>query len=295
MASKMVSLCREGIDGLFVTIPSDAVIDAIKECQALNVPIMSVNTGAQAALDLGLIHHVSQLEYSAGFGAGKRLAEAGIVEGMCLNNAAGNSALEERCQGMEDALKEEGISYLGMVMVPRDYVAAFVQNVEDAVDRPQDDDWEGIGVLVLSQGLVSDMLVVKEKHPKLIAASFDASNEIYDAIGDGEILFGIDQNPFVQGYMPLWLLATFAHTKQHLRNIFIETGPSFVDESPSEALQACIANDFEVCPRPINRDMNQLTRIRPVGLTFAALALAASIFFAGWVVWNRKKTVVRKR
>lgn len=295
MASKMISLCREGIDGLFITIPSDAVVAAIKECQALNVPVMSVNTGAQAALDLGLTHHVSQLEYSAGFGAGKRLAEKGIIEGMCLNHAAGNSALEERCQGFEAALNEEGVPYLGMVMVPRDFSAAFVKNVEDAVDRPEGDDWEGIGALLLSPGLISDILAVKERHPKLILATFDTSNEIYDAIDDGSLLFGIDQNPLFQGYMPVWLLATLAQTKQHLRNIFIETGPVFVDESPSKALQTCIANDFKVCPRPTYHDMNQLTRIRPVGLALAAVALAASIFFAAWVAWNRKNTVVRKR
>ena len=55
----------QGVDGLFITIPSDNVVAAIKECQALNVPVISVNTGAQLAVDLGLLHHISQLEYSA--------------------------------------------------------------------------------------------------------------------------------------------------------------------------------------------------------------------------------------
>ena len=71
MATKIVSLCNEGVDGLFVSIPSDSVAAAIKACQSLNVPVISVNSGAQLAMDLGLTHHISQVEYSAGFEAGK--------------------------------------------------------------------------------------------------------------------------------------------------------------------------------------------------------------------------------
>lgn len=29
------------------------------------MPVISVNTGAQLAVDVGLLHHISQLEYSA--------------------------------------------------------------------------------------------------------------------------------------------------------------------------------------------------------------------------------------
>ena len=63
--SKPIFSFVQGVDGLFITIPSENVVAAIKECQALNVPVISVNTGAELAVELGLVHHISQLEYSA--------------------------------------------------------------------------------------------------------------------------------------------------------------------------------------------------------------------------------------
>ena len=69
-------------------------------------------------------------------------------------------------------------------------------------------------------------------------------------------MFGIDQNPFMQGYMPVWLLTTMVHTEQDLQNVFIKTGPSFVEEAPSNALKSCIADNFEVCAPPVETDLD---------------------------------------
>ena len=295
MANKMISYCREGVDGLFVTIPSDAVVAAIKECQALNVPVISVNTGAELAVELGLVHHISQLEYSAGFGAGQRLSASGISEGMCLNYAAGNSAIAERCQGFQDALLENGVDYLGMVMVPRDNDAIFVKNVEDALPgRGEDDEWDGVGILTVSTSVIPETLVVQERHPAVLIGSFDTSEGLFDAIDQGKVLFGIDQNPFVQGYMPVWILTILAQTKQHLRNTFIETGPAFIEVAPDDALKACVANNFAVCEPPVNYTLNQLTKIRPVGLTFAAIIFLSSLGFGVWTFIYRNQAVIKK-
>uniref|UniRef100_A0A7S1ZKP5 G-protein coupled receptors family 3 profile domain-containing protein n=1 Tax=Ditylum brightwellii TaxID=49249 RepID=A0A7S1ZKP5_9STRA len=292
MASKMINLCNEGVDGLFVTIPSENVVRAIEECQNLNVPVMSVNTGAELSQKLGLIHHISQLEYTAGFGAGKRLIESGMSEGFCLNPEAGNTALVERCKGFEDALAENSIPYLGMISVPLDNEALFTANVEQAIDR--EGDWDGLSVLTVGASVVSALLSLKERRPALLIGTFDTPDALFQGLEEGTILFGIDQNPFVQGYMPVWLLTLLSHTKQHLQNNFIETGPSYVDESPSEALQVCVLNDFEVCPRPVQENKNQLTRIRPLGLALAAVSLALSTFFGVWVWLNMNRSCIKK-
>jgi simple sugar transport system substrate-binding protein len=84
MASRILSLCREGVNGIFVTIPSQDVIFAIKECQALNIPVISINSGAQEAMNLGLLHHISQLEYTAGREAGNRMIDSGMKTGACI-------------------------------------------------------------------------------------------------------------------------------------------------------------------------------------------------------------------
>ncbi len=43
MANQIHALCmQKGIDGLFVSIPSDLVVDAIQECLDLNIPVISL-------------------------------------------------------------------------------------------------------------------------------------------------------------------------------------------------------------------------------------------------------------
>lgn len=214
---------------------------------------------------------------------------------MCLNYAAGNSALAERCRGFEDALLESGVTYVGMVMVPRDNDVLFIKNVEEALpNRDEDDAWDGVGILTVSASVIPETLAIKERHPALLIGSFDTSEELFNAIDQGKVLFGIDQNPFVQGYMPVWILTIFAQTKQNLRNTFIETGPAFIEVAPDEALTKCVANNFAVCEPPVTFSLNQLIRIRPVGLALAAIIFSASLIFGGWTFYHRNKAVIKK-
>ena len=48
---------------------------------------------------------------------------------------------------------------------------------------------------------------------KLWMASFDLSDEISRGIKDGTVQFGIDQQPYLQGYVPVAVLATMKSLK----------------------------------------------------------------------------------
>jgi hypothetical protein len=74
------------------------VLDAIRICQSLKIPVISVNAGADMSKELGLLQHVGQMEYNAGYGAGLRLGQEGIKEAYCLNHQVGNIVLDERCR-----------------------------------------------------------------------------------------------------------------------------------------------------------------------------------------------------
>jgi simple sugar transport system substrate-binding protein len=74
------------------------VANAILYCRQLNVPVVSINAGADRVKELGILQHIGQHEYNAGYAAGQRLVEAGILEAYCLNHAEGNIVLVERCQ-----------------------------------------------------------------------------------------------------------------------------------------------------------------------------------------------------
>ena len=47
----------------------------------------------------GVLAHIGQTEYEAGFGGGQRMAAAGATNALCINQEVGNVALDLRCQG----------------------------------------------------------------------------------------------------------------------------------------------------------------------------------------------------
>ena len=245
MAEQIEAYCNEGIDGIFVSIPSDVIVPAVQVCLDLGIPVVNINAGVDAAAELGVMHHIGQLEYNSGYSAGMRLVEAGIQEGFCLNHVVGVSTLAERCQGFADALAEKGVLYSGEHEVPADSDSAYVDSVLKIVGK--DRTWENVGLLLLGLPQVAPGLLVKKEKPAVVMGAFDVSDEIYAALEEGTILFGIDQNPYLQGYFPIPLLTYKITSEQSLQNRVIESGPAFVTTSPSADQKDCETNMFKTC------------------------------------------------
>lgn len=296
MAARIQTLCDGGVDGIFVSIPSDAVIESILRCQELGVPVISVNAGGAKSQELGLLHHIGMLEYSAGYGAAERLLAAGMERGYCLDHAPGNIVTAQRCQGFGDAIVGFGnvdIQYMGRVEVPLDNKAQYQKIVQEAVG--DEGSWAGTGILLLGPSQIEpyrDTLV--ELHPSAIVGSFDLSSELYEGIEDGIFRFGIDQQPFLQGKMPVILLTLEAYTQQSLNNHFVETGPSFVEAAPSNAEVICEANFFEVCPDRPPEDMNYISSgLIVFGYVLFGILVFGSVLAGAWTFYYREAWVVK--
>ena len=262
MANRISDLCNnEDVDGIFVSIPSDAVIDAIKECQTLNKPVMSVNAGASISKDMNLMHHIGMLEYNAGYGAGEYLVTNNphMTRAICINHAEGVNVVEERCAGFRDAIEAaasagtngNSIEYLGQVYVPSDNTPLYISNVEDLVN--EDGDWDNMGILAAGGPQHIPVIALQARHPNSIIGAFDVSLDLYDAVDQGIKEFGIDQQAYMQGYMPVVLL-TYAvaaggagGVAQTVLNQVIESGPAFISSSPSIEQQVCEDAMFVTC------------------------------------------------
>lgn len=59
-----------------------------------------------------------------------------------------------------------------------------------------------------------------------------------------------DQNPYLQGYLPVPLLTWQAYTKEALINRYGESGPAFIERTPSTDEQACADVYFKACVPP---------------------------------------------
>ena len=199
MSNKIISLCREGVHGIVVSIPSQAIVPALQECMDLQVPIMSVNSGAEIAVEIGMMHHIGQIEYNAGYEAGDRMIALGMTQAMCPHES-GNIGLVMRCSGFRDAITNAtaagvNVQFLGMPVLSVggfDYATVYIKTVEDEVAR-LNATWDGLGVLLGASMFVDYSLVLKERYPRILIGTFDKEQIVYDTIASGDVLFGIDQ------------------------------------------------------------------------------------------------------
>ncbi len=226
--------------GLVVSIPNpDALSPAIKKAVDAGIPVVSMNSGSDVFKGLGIIAHVGQTELQAGIGAGERFKAAGVKNGVCFNQEVGNQALTLRCNGFFMGLTgaEDGEVLTGSISDPAGMQATIEAKL--ASDPTVD------GILTLGPSVAGPALAAVTASGKTITlATFDLSADVLTAIKDGKMAFAIDQQQFLQGYLPIVILTNYAET----RNLptgdgtgLIMTGPGFVTKENAEAVIALAA------------------------------------------------------
>ena len=214
-------------DGLVVSIPDpDALSSSIKTAIAAGIPVISINSGSDVAASLGVLAHIGQTEYDAGKGGGERMAAAGAKNALCVNQEVGNVALDQRCQGFTDAMSAVG----GKVTV----LAVDLSDPTGSANRiaaalSSDSTLNSIFTLGPT-GAAPALQVLTQQNllGKILLATFDLSPDVLQAISDGNVLFAIDQQQYMQGYLPIVYLTLYKENLNTPGNILIPTGPGFV-------------------------------------------------------------------
>ncbi|HVL24538.1 MAG TPA: sugar ABC transporter substrate-binding protein [Thermomicrobiales bacterium] len=214
-------------DGLVVSIPdADALTPSITAAIEAGIPVISINSGADVAKDLGVLTHVGQTEYEAGLGGGQRMAEAGVTNAICLIHEAGNAGLEERCRGFTDAMTKAG-GTVDQLVVDLNNPTEAQQRVDAALTANPDVN----GIMALGPTGAAPALAALQAAGKTDAvklATFDLSPEMLQGIKDGTVLFAIDQQQYEQGYLPIVLLTLYNRNGNTIANDVLMTGPGYV-------------------------------------------------------------------
>jgi simple sugar transport system substrate-binding protein len=220
-------------DGLVVSIPdAEALGPSIQAAVDAGIPVISMNSGSDVFQDLGIMNHVGQTEYEAGLGGGQRRAEAGVTHALCVNQEVGNVALDERCRGFTDAITEAGGTVEVLAIEISDPTAS-----QQAVEAALQADPEIDGVFTLGPTGAAPAMAALDSLGQtgtIPLATFDLSPEVLQAIVDGNVLFAIDQQQYLQGYLPVVLLTLYAKNLNTVASPLIMTGPGFVTADNAE-------------------------------------------------------------
>jgi len=236
MASLIDAAVAKAPDGLVVSVPDFGALEAsLLAANEAGIPIITVNSGSDHYQEIGAITHIGQDEAVAGRAAGVRLAEAGATHVLCIHHEQGNQGLDARCAGAQESLEEAG-GTLEIVQVDLNDAAGIQSTVSSTLQADDTID----AVLALGPTAASPALAAIEELGRtgdLTVATFDLSPDVIEAIIDGNMLFAVDQQQYLQGYLPIVFLTLYrdnANTVGGGQPVL--TGPGFVDESNAEAV-----------------------------------------------------------
>lgn len=234
MARLIEAATASSPDGIVVSIPDAAALEApIMAAKAAGIPVVVIDTGLEQTAEWGLDLYVgggSELEN--GIRVGEEMAKAGTKHVICVNQEVGNVSLDNRCNGLADSLGKAGgkVDIVAVTMDPTD----ITRRVEAFLTANADVD----GIVALGPSVAVPVLaMLKERglEGKYKIGGFDLAPEVLDAIAAGTMLFSIDSQQYLMGYLPVVFLTQKAMYKT-MPSAPVWTGPAFVTKADAAAI-----------------------------------------------------------
>ncbi|OUS08211.1 sugar ABC transporter substrate-binding protein [Rhodobacterales bacterium 52_120_T64] len=212
-------------NGIITTLSDfDVLSGPISDAVAQGINVIIMNSGSpEQAREVGALMYVGQPEYDAGYAAGLRASGDGVGSFLCVNHYISSPSSTERCQGFADGL---GVD-LGNQMIDSGQDPAEIKNKVLAYlsANPGTD-----AILTLGPTSADPTLAALDENGlagDIYFGTFDLGTEIVKGIKAGIINWGIDQQPFLQAYLPVIILANYDRYGV-LPGNNINSGPGFV-------------------------------------------------------------------
>ena len=234
MARIIEQATASGPNGIITTLADPDVLSGpIRQAVDSGIDVIIINSGTpEQARALGALMYVGQPEYDAGLAAGLRAKGDGIGSFLCVNHYISSPSSTQRCQGFADGL---GID-LANQMIDSGQDPAEIKNKVLAYlsANPKTD-----AILTLGPTSADPTLQALDQNGMAGAiyfGTFDLGTEIVKGIKAGIINWGIDQQPFLQAYLPVIVMTNY-HRYGVLPGNNINSGPGFVTKDGLEKVE----------------------------------------------------------
>jgi simple sugar transport system substrate-binding protein len=226
-----------GSNGIAASLPNvDAVAPGLQAAVAAGIPVYTLNSGANDFQAIGATTHVGQTEVIAGNGAGLRFNDAGATTILCGRQEPDNGALIERCDGLAETFNGTVISEFMDLDADQAAQEAAINAALSA--NPDIDGFMGVGPVITMSGLRAADALGRD----LVIGGFDITPELLDAIEADQVLFTVDQQQYLQGYIPVILMYLENTNSNTLGGgLPILTGPGFVTVDNATAVKELVA------------------------------------------------------
>ncbi len=211
--AKLIDAAVSGnVDGLIVSMSDPSALrESLQRAGTAGIPLITINAGAQDSAAFGALTHVGLSDQAAGQGAGARLREGGVSTLLCLVQDSGDPSLEQRCQGAADGLGTSTREGPKKAVITLPVNGANMSEAETTIASELQSNPSVDGVLALNPAVATAAeRAIASTSSQAVLATFDLSDDVRQGIADGQILFAVDQQPYLQGYLPVVFLALYA-------------------------------------------------------------------------------------
>jgi simple sugar transport system substrate-binding protein len=203
ISSKADGIAVAVVDKNAFRAPVDQALDA-------GIPVVSYNAdGARDDKGTNRLAYIGQGLYESGFALGQRAIASGLDSGDVVGFIATPGALniQPRIDGASDAIKQSGKS-LNFTAVGTNADVTRGLSIIDAYAQGHPN---LAGMLAVDAGSTQSVGQVVEKYSMRdkdlkVAGGFDLVPETLNAIDGGSLDFTIDQQPYLQGFLPVLYL-----------------------------------------------------------------------------------------
>ncbi len=211
---------------------ASALKDPLGKASAKGIQIITVNSGLGAFDSLPTYEaHVGQTEDIAGQGAGKQFKKAGAKKVLVVIHEASNSGLQQRADGVKKILGGSGVKVLTIPNAKAD-----IPGTKAKVKAAFTADKKLDGFLGLDPDVTIPSTDVVPSGTKV--GTFDVGGAI-KLISSGKMLFAIDQQQYLQGYLPVVFAALYVTNLNTVGNgAPVLTGPGIINKANAARVAA---------------------------------------------------------
>jgi simple sugar transport system substrate-binding protein len=214
---------------------ASALRDPLKKAASKGIEIITVNSGLGAFDSLSTyMVHIGQTETIAGQGAGKQFKKVGAKKVLVVIHEASNSGLQQRATGVKSVL---GASKVRVITIPdaKKDIPGTKAKVKAAFNADKSLD----SFLGLDPDVTIPCIPSCPSGTKI--GTFDVGGSIKE-IQQGKMLFAIDQQQYLQGYLPVVFGVLYVTNLNTVGNgAPVLTGPGIINKANAARVAALAA------------------------------------------------------
>lgn len=229
--------------GIALSIPdNNAFKESLALAKKLNIPIIAFNAepDQNSKSENPYLAFVGMDDYLAGQKLAQKLYETNKLRNTILvaMHQAGHFGLERRFLGIKNVLEEKNIKVIKL-----DISSDSAQSQQLIKGYLNKNNQVSAIVFVGAQGTHALARVLHKEFPQILLSSFDLTPLTLELIQEKALLYSIDQQPFLQGYLAVAEL--FLTANYHIEPSDINTGMALIDQTKAPELAKFIKNGVQ--------------------------------------------------